>query len=268
MILKKIKSYFLLMNQGLNFYDKLLLAILLPLNKFFNFSFKTKIHIKNEFGIFKVDTPRNFYAYNILREKDLRPFFTLNKNEVFIDVGANVGKYSFFIANRNQDSKIIAIEPDKRNVLVFQENLKLNNIEHRVKIVEKAVFCRNESKKLFINIDNHEKNTIYEEEIMGADKYIGTGKKRNVNYKTIVVEAVTLDSIADNLSEKIGLIKLDIQGAELDALQGAEKILSDDKPNIIFESWNEDYFEEIRDFLKRFSYKITKIDGTNYFAYC
>lgn len=265
-MLRKIKSYFLHVCQGLRICDKVLLAVLLPANKLFGISFKIKIYIKNEDGIFKIRTLRDFNAYTLLRDRKLRPFFKLNGREIFVDVGANVGRYSFLIANKYKDSTIIAIEPDARCVSLFKENLCLNKLENRVKIIEKIAFSTNTTKEFFLNIGHHEKNTIFETEITGADKY--KGGRGIAPHKKIMVEAVSLDSVIKNVSQRVGLIKLDIQGAELDALMGATGILQKDRPNIIFEAWDEFRFQRINDFLSSFKYEIEKIDGTNYFAYC
>lgn len=60
-------------------------------------------------------------------------------------------------------------------------------------------------------------------------------KKENAMIEQIVVEVRTLDDVLANRNAKIDLIKIDVEGGEFDVLKGAEKILSEEKPDIIFE---------------------------------
>lgn len=269
-MVRKIKTYFSLVSQGFKLYDKILLSILIPLDRLFNiFNYKKEIYIKNECGLFKCRKLGDFYAYNEIRDKNLKPFFNLfDGEEIFIDVGANMGRWSFLIASKYKDSKIIAIEPDERSVSIFKDNLRLNKIEDRVEVIKKLAFYKdNFVKEFFINIDNSEKNTIYEKEIMGVEKYKGE-KKHDIKYKKCTIKTITLDSIAKTkINKKIGLIKLDVQGAELDVLRGSRKLLSEDKPRIVFEAWDKNFLVKINEFLMYFGYEIKKIDDTNYFAY-
>jgi len=170
------------------------------------------------------------------------------------------------IGNKKQRNTILAIEPDKSLFKIFKENLELNNIRD-VHIVQKLIYSKRGKKKLYINTYNRSQNTMYKNEILGQDKYLR--KKTRVEdfeMKEISVETTTLDLISKRFP-RVGLIKLDIQGAELEALKGANRILSIDRPNIIFEAWNHEFLIKIKAFLAYYNYSIDKVDETNYFAY-
>lgn len=61
--------------------------------------------------------------------------------------------------------------------------------------------------------------------------------KRSANLGHIVVHAKQLDEILRNLHvEKVDRVKIDVEDAELEALQGLRQTMKDYRPNLIFES--------------------------------
>ena len=137
--------------------------------------------------------------------------FKLSDNETFFDCGAYNGDTisNFVGATNNNYSKIIAFEPDKENLdqlyqLVAEKNL------HNVKIIHAAV-GNNHSKVCFLN-----------EGAMGS-RIISNGSSDNY------VDLVMLD---DYFNENPTYIKMDIEGAELDALKGAKDIITKYKPKL------------------------------------
>lgn len=61
-----------------------------------------------------------------------------------------------------------------------------------------------------------------------------------------------------NFEEKIDLIKIDVEGMEMDVLLGAEKIIQQYKPLIYIEAKENKEFDEINFFLRNFNYKPIK----------
>lgn len=127
----------------------------------------------------------------------------------FIDVGANVGIWSFHLADKFQQT--ISYEPSKQNL----ECLKAN-IQNMTEIREKAIA-----------------NFIGEAEFHQAGKNCGDGKLCRDGIKSSYsVPVVTLDS--ENLRD-VDLIKIDVQGWEFEVLEGAVNLIRRDQPWIIFE---------------------------------
>lgn len=62
----------------------------------------------------------------------------LKEDDLFVDVGANMGAYSLLVAGVTKAS-VIALEPLPDNFIVLQEQLKLNDLENRVKVLPVAV---------------------------------------------------------------------------------------------------------------------------------
>jgi len=141
----------------------------------------------------------------------------IDGKELF-DVGANIGSYTLSLHNKAK--YIYAFEASKINIGYLNDNIKGNKIEN-VMTVHKAVSDEDNKKvKLYLSPDAGGNNSIYE-------RFDG-------EFETI--ETVTLDSFcANNEIPLVGVIKIDVEGAELDVIRGANKVLDTFKPVLIIE---------------------------------
>lgn len=137
----------------------------------------------------------------------------LPNKRTFVDVGANVGIWSYPLIGKFD--RIIGYEPSKQNI----ECLKAN-VGDAVDIRTKAVA-----------------NFEGEADFHQAGKNCGDGKLCRPGVgSSYQVPVVTLDN--ENLTD-VDLIKIDVQGWELEVLQGGLKILNQQRPWVVFEV-NED----------------------------
>jgi FkbM family methyltransferase len=144
----------------------------------------------------------------------------IRSGDTVIDIGANIGFYSIFFSETvGSDGKVISFEPDVKNFEKLSYNTKkiTNVIIHN-----KAVASSTRQLKLY------------------------TSKELNVDHRTyqpddyeseIEIEAVCLDDFLGNIP-KIDVIKMDIQGFEMDAFRGMIGILKSNKDlKILSEFW-------------------------------
>ncbi len=131
-------------------------------------------------------------------------FYPNIKNSVFIDVGAHIGGYTVRACKKAK--YVVAIEPQREVVDVLRNNVKINSCNN-VQIIEKAVWS--ERRSIFMRVPK------------------GDEQKAVVSHDgDLVVEADTLDNIISDLSiDKIDFLKIDIEGAEAEAIRGMEKAL-------------------------------------------
>lgn len=62
-------------------------------------------------------------------------FIQLRKGDVFIDVGAHIGKYTILVAKIvGKEGLVIAIEPNPENYETLLENIKLNNLKNVIAV--------------------------------------------------------------------------------------------------------------------------------------
>ncbi|MDL0141335.1 FkbM family methyltransferase [Halobacterium salinarum] len=132
----------------------------------------------------------------------------LEEDDVFYDIGANVGLYTCLVANILSEGQILAVKPHPKNVRRLRENLERNGISATV--CEAAV--------------GDEKGTA-ELEVHGSEA--GEGKHslaKSGERESISVDVVTADDLISQISPP-SVIKIDIEGAELIALKGLEAVL-------------------------------------------
>lgn len=146
----------------------------------------------------------------------------LEKDDIFVDVGANIGAYSLIAASKIKTGKIFSFEPSPKALKYLKENIQINNIKHIVTIVDKVVSDKNGFEK-FISGKHSEVDRI--------------GGKSDLFHKIKTIPSITLDKfLTIQKIPYVDLIKIDIEGAELKALKGLREFLVRDKVGaILFE---------------------------------
>lgn len=130
-----------------------------------------------------------------------------------VDVGANLGYFSILWAALNPNNISYAIEAAPKNVEILKNNVSKNNLEQRVIILPYAAYNKKEVLKF----------------VLSPEDQLGWGKidaDSTGDECTIDVDARRIEEILPQDIEQIDLMKLDIEGAELVALQGCSSYLS------------------------------------------
>ncbi len=167
-----------------------------------------------------------------------------------IDVGAHIGKHTLTMAKTlGNKSRIISIEPNKTNVALLKDNLRLNRLNN-VEVHE--VVCS----------DKNGQVTFYRNEFHPASNSM----KRSLDSQEVILPSETLDTIAGNIKDLV-LIKIDVEGAEDLVLKGASKLLKNNHPKILFEAWDKEHLAKVKAVLDKYSYQIKKINEENYLAH-
>ena len=141
----------------------------------------------------------------------------LKSDSNVIDVGANVGGHTCVLSKICLYGNVYSIEPIPINVKKIKDNLRLNNLIENVNVIEELIYSEVATVKFNSNLNNFNK---------------GVGHITNDNYSSSV-ETNTLDNL--NIKEKIDLIKIDVEGQEIEILKGAKELLMVNKPIIIIE---------------------------------
>lgn len=137
-----------------------------------------------------------------------------------LDVGANIGNHSIFFAEFFKT--VIALEPNPDTFSVLKINTRdLNNIA----CLMIGASSRKETRKFSVNHRNMGGSRIISEDLITS----------NSNYSQITIEVQPIDLIDEVKHEQIGLVKIDVEGHELDTLRGMSELLRRDKPIIAFE---------------------------------
>jgi FkbM family methyltransferase len=153
---------------------------------------------------------------------EIDPNLQVQSGSVVVDGGGHVGTFTSFALARGA-SRVIAFEPDPVNMECFRRNFAAEISSGRVVLVPKALWHSETSLSFTVSEANSG---------MGS-AVISSGSR------TIDVPAVTLDETLGRLGVgHIDYLKMDIEGAERHALNGAMKTLSRDRPRLLLESYH------------------------------
>lgn len=127
-----------------------------------------------------------------------------------IDVGANIGLYTLLFARAvGEEGRVYAFEPEPENLRLLAHNVRTNGCRN-VTIVPKAVAARTGVATLFLSADNRGDHRLFDS---------GDGRR------TMPVPTVALDEAFAGHDGPLALVKIDIQGAEVEALSGMRVLL-------------------------------------------
>jgi FkbM family methyltransferase len=146
------------------------------------------------------------------------------------DVGANVGFFSLMAAqNGSEQLKIYSFEPEPRNATSFRIALEANRFSDRIKLTQAAVGSVESTVELSICLLGS-----------GGHSILDGRTSKNHGNQTVRVPMVTLDGFIgqSKVDCSSSLMKIDVEGFELDVLKGAAGWLaSSSAPLILIETF-------------------------------
>ena len=166
-----------------------------------------------------------------------------------IDVGANVGVYTFSAALRvGSEGRVLAVEPFSGCVSYLQETCRINHLNW-VKVCAGAASDRSGTVRLSLSPAS-ELNKIATGEAV-AEMQPDSFEE---------VTCFTLDSLIEqeNLSQ-VDFLKIDVEGHELSVLTGSDRILSEFAPVIMYENiaaGSKDSNVPVADYLRGKGYRL------------
>lgn len=176
----------------------------------------------------------------------------LRPGMVFYDVGANVGFLTLIAARLvGAAGRVVAFEPLAANVQLLERNLELNATGN-VSVVARALSAAPGRLRM----------TVPESSDSGTQAFLDPAADANGPE----VEVSTLDGVIDELGLRPpDLVKIDVEGAELDVVIGMSETLRTVSPRLLIEihDHREDPRREtaIRDLLVPLGYRMERIGG-------
>ncbi|MGI9136091.1 MAG: FkbM family methyltransferase [Candidatus Nanopelagicales bacterium] len=183
---------------------------------------------------------------------------------IVLDIGANLGSYVVPLAKSHPHLQFEAFEPQRIVYYQLCANTFLNRLSN--------VYAHN------VGLSNETRITSYvlpnyaEETNIGAFSIDFDTRAKDYEVKSEgVTERMPIINLDSMQYEKVRLIKIDVEGHELQVLQGAHFTLSENNyPPIIFEAWTWKFPEKrqaVFDHLESLGYEITQIGQNNLAKY-
>lgn len=165
----------------------------------------------------------------------------IKKGDTVLDVGAHAGYYSLLAANQvGERGKVIAIEPHPLNLAYLWNHFKINNVQNAT-ILDCAIGSMNQW--------------------VSFDTSAGTGRaqvEQTFSKSSELIEMKTLDSLFERgLVGKPKVIKMDIEGAELEALKGARTLIRSSQPAFVLSTHGHTTKAKCIQFLAEQGYRIS-----------
>jgi len=181
-----------------------------------------RTRVRGEQFFIQLNDPCQYDLVLGIHEPEVAEFIEseLRNGMTFVDVGPNVGYYTLLGARRvGTSGKVIALEPDPEVLAILRKNIAINLLSN-VQVVHGAASRTCGQARL--------------------------GRARSSSYSTglycedaanwIEVPRYSLDSVIGRLNvSRVDLIKLDVEGAELEVIEGMSEILRSDRPKLIME---------------------------------
>jgi len=184
-------------------------------------------------------------------EPEVKQVFKPKMGEVVIDVGAHIGLYTVRSARAvGKGGLVIALEPDPETFALLNLNVNLNK-SGDVVTLRRAAYESDGTSILHRSVGSggHSLVRVSEET---------TGE--------IEVPTITLDTLARMFDlDRVDWVKIDVEGAELAVLKGANNALRMVK-SLIVEVWSENA-NEVFSILERRGYRITVLTRAEHFMY-
>lgn len=161
--------------------------------------------------------------HKILAERD--PPKHVRRGDVVLDCGAHVGVFTQRALDQGA-AKVVAIEPEPANVECLRRNFAAEIAAGRVIVVPKGVWNEEKILTLYEGVDNSGMNHVVK---------AGLGPSG----RAIEIPVTTIDNLVRTLElSRVDFIKMDIEGAEREALSGAGGALRRFRPRMMIDTYH------------------------------
>jgi len=187
-------------------------------------------------------------------EKEIEKRLTMYDYETFVDVGANIGKFSLRIANdyKHKSVDVIAIEAHPETYRALSKNIECNSLKN-IEAVNTAI------------TDHQGVVTLYENRVGDRINVANHFHHRDSSIRNVFdekdstqVKSDTLDNILSG--RKVHVMKIDVEGAEVLALNGATNTLK--HVRLIIVEIHGDNYENVKQILERHAFNLEVIGNT------
>ncbi len=187
-----------------------------------------------------------FYEENVLIMLDEY----IKDDAIILDIGANIGNHTLYwgMASPRNIKKIYSFEPIEKTFYTLKKNIEINKLEEKVKLFNIGLSAAEEKADIALYSIGNTGMTALKSDSSGT------------------IPLKPLDSIIfDEKLPHIDFIKIDVEGFEINVLEGAKKTIMKYRPVIFLESFQEKV-EKVKEIMKSYNYILSEktSKGENY----
>ena len=147
----------------------------------------------------------------------------VSRNDVILDIGANIGTHSVIFSRKSKLGKVYAFEPQSLTFSILQNNILYNSLTNVIPL-----------HYAITTLDNH---AVSMDNFSFVGKRVNNGALRLSPFKNKqIIGEVSLSRTIDSFNFKqVNFIKMDIQGSEIMALAGAKRTIKKSRPTMFIE---------------------------------
>jgi FkbM family methyltransferase len=156
-------------------------------------------------------------------------FYEPAAGDTVIDCGANIGVFALYLATKTRNIRIHCFEPSGSTFQQLEVNIKANKLENVASIYQEGLWP-DHTERVLLGYDNSGRRSFYRDR---RERIAGTSEK---------VKCISLGTAIEKCGRNlIDFLKIDIEGAELEIVEGADSKEWDKVKRVALE-----YHEELR----------------------
>jgi FkbM family methyltransferase len=175
----------------------------------------------------------------------------LRPGDTFLDVGANFGYFSLLASKYvGPTGRVFAFEPVASFADNIVEQLHLNDVLNGT--VERLALCDRCAELEFVQEQN------------GANSHLASLKIEHAQSSPVAkvrVQGLTLDAYIARNDVNPDVIKIDVEGAEVDVLKGANYLMETIRPRMIISTHGRQLKKKCRELLEDRNYRVEPLEG-------
>ncbi|AUP78846.1 FkbM family methyltransferase [Flavivirga eckloniae] len=234
---------------------------------------KIKHHYTKEAFYLDSFMHKGYWYYGKKREKNPMELFNkiIKKGDCIIEMGGHIGYISqYFSYLVGSNGQVIIFEPGENNLPYLKLNTQNRN---NVRLEEKAVSDTNGYADFYLENLTGQNNSLLKDYDLFQDNQQYSGLE--IERKIVKLETITIDTFLEKNypNQKIDFVKIDVEGAELQAIKGMKQTMLKYLPSLMIEVTEN--IKEIFDILTNLDYfifdpitrkEVTTINRDNIFA--
>jgi FkbM family methyltransferase len=210
--------------------------------------------------VWKCSSSQQFWMPLGIYEKETANWLLsqLSEGGVFFDIGANYGYFTLMGGRVVGDKgKVFSFEPIPANSRLIEEMVRLNEFSH-VKSVPVAVSDTRGTVEFAVEKNN-------------ANSHIssfGLPHASSDVLETVSVQTIPLDEFCEENEVVPGVVKCDVEGAEVAVLSGAKRLLQKKKTKWIISTHSKELEERCREIMAAAGYAVEGLEGFHHELLC